>query len=119
MSKNEFKDQFQEKSRHVRLSGGESAGNQLTEVVESEGRVSEIVVEGQGDISLEIVAADPDTNDTLAQYTLAGSSSYNVGSFDSPLFKFGAASAIQINTLTPNGGSTIIGINLTIHERKG
>jgi hypothetical protein len=119
MSNNRRKDQYQEKSRHVRLSGGETAGNQLTEVVESEGRVSQIVVEGQGNISLEVVAADPDTNDTLAQYTLAGSSSYDVGSFNSPLFKFGATSAIQVNTLTPNASSTIIGINLTIHERKG
>jgi hypothetical protein len=119
MSENRREDQYQEKSRHIRLSGGENAGNQLTEVVDSEGRVSSIIVEGQGNISLEIVAADPNTNATLEQFTLAGSSSYDAGSFSSPLFKFGAASAIQVNTLTPNASNTIIGINLTIHERRG
>lgn len=119
MANEKKKDQYEAKFRHVRLTGGEAPGPQITEAVGDEGQVTSIEVYGEEVMDFSIEAAESGSGTTTETFTLAGDSQYSVGSFSEPLFKFGTNHAISVANLSAVSSDTVIGINIRMDVRKG
>lgn len=113
------KGQYERKYRRVKLTGGEASGEQFTEDFDDEGQVTAIRIYGEEAMDFDLEAVETDTSTTTEEFTLAGNSEYEVGSFSQPVLEFGTSHTVTLDTLTNVSADTVIGINLVIDERTG
>lgn len=114
------KGQYETKYRQYTISGTESAGDtpsELQETLTSEGQITNFAFEGTEALQLTITVTETDTSNVLHTVTLAGSDTYNRGSFDEPLVEFGAGCTVTVE-LT-DAPSTVSGIQMKLDERTG
>ena len=115
------KGQYETKYRQYTVTGGESAGDapsELQETLTGEGQITNFAFEGSEALQLTItVVESDDTSNVLHTITLAGSDTYNRGSFDEPLVEFGAGCTVAVE-LT-DAPSTVSGIQMKLDERTG
>jgi len=119
MSDGDKEDQYEERYRRIKLTGGESIGEQFTEDFDDEGQVSSFRVYAEEEMGFDIEAVETDTSTTTEEFTAAGDSQYEIGSFDNPLFKFGAGHTLTVDTLSGVSADTVVAVNMVIHERTG
>jgi len=114
------KSQYETKYRQYKITSGDGANttpSELQEQLTSEGQISEFTLEGTETLELNITVTETDTSNVLHDITLAGSSSYNKGSFDEPLVEFGASCTVAVEIIT--NPSSVGGVQMKLDERTG
>lgn len=118
LSKN--RSQYETKYRHYKFTSSDSANttpSELQEQLSSEGQISNLALEGTESLELNITVTETDTSNVVHDITLAGSSSYDKGSFTDPLVEFGAGCTVAVEVIT--NPSSVGGVQMKLDERTG
>lgn len=110
--------QYQSYYLNTTANGDGADTDQIVQELDNEGQVSSIDIFGPDAQDYELVVREHNGAGESTEYVLAGNSNYNVGSFEEPVYEFGAVKEIVIRNTTALSADDY-GINIKIDELTG